>query len=56
MNIVVHNTLGQQMINDEVKGESRKVMDLSKLTSGIYYIVMKDDNGNSGTVKITVAR
>ncbi|RYD58272.1 MAG: T9SS type A sorting domain-containing protein [Sphingobacteriales bacterium] len=56
VDIMVHNTLGQQIIHDEVKGLSRKVMDLSKLTPGIYYIVMKDDNGNSGTAKITVSR
>ncbi len=56
MEINVYNPLGQLVIKDEMRNATRKVVNLESLSNGIYYLMMKDSEGNSGTVKIQVQK
>ncbi|MEZ5018467.1 MAG: M43 family zinc metalloprotease [Flavipsychrobacter sp.] len=56
MEIGVYNTVGQLMFTDNVKNASSKTINMANLANGMYYIVLTDEQGNSGKVKVTVAR
>jgi hypothetical protein len=52
----VYNQLSQRIMHNNLAKQSRKELDLSSLSNGIYYIVITDANGKSGNVKITVTK
>lgn len=52
----VFNITGQGLLHQDIVNQSKKVMDLSYLPSGDYFLVIKDETGNTGTVKVTVAK
>jgi hypothetical protein len=56
MKIEVYSTLGQVLLRDMIVNQSRKSIDLSSLASGNYYVVIRDESGEVGTAKITVAK
>lgn len=56
MDIDVLNPVGQRVLHDQMRGQSHKTMDISQLPNGMYYIVLKDETGKLGTLKITLAK
>lgn len=54
--ITVYSTTGQALLQDNVKHATRKIMDLSALAAGNYFVVLQDDRGNTGTVRITLMK
>ena len=52
----VFNITGQGLLHQDVINQSKKVMDLSYLPNGDYFLVIKDETGNMGTVKVTIAK
>lgn len=56
MGIAVYNTVGQLMFNDNVTNSSSKTINMANLANGVYYIVLTDEQGNSGKVKVTLAK
>lgn len=56
MEIGVYNQIGQLVMQDEMHNATRKVLNLEKLPNGVYHLMMKDSEGNSGTVKIQLQK
>jgi hypothetical protein len=54
MDVEVVNPLGQHVLHDELHGQSHKELDLKALPNGVYYLVVKDEQGKMGTVKLTL--
>lgn len=54
-NIDVFTMTGQRVTNVVVENQSKQIIDLSALPNGNYFIVVRDSNGKTGTVSITVA-
>ncbi|RYZ51736.1 MAG: T9SS type A sorting domain-containing protein [Sphingobacteriales bacterium] len=52
----VYGMTGQGIIHEKVSNESRKVMDLSRLANGTYFILIRDNEGKAGTVKVTLTK
>jgi hypothetical protein len=56
MGIDVFNPVGQRMLHEEMKNLPRKTIDMSKLPSGMYYIVLRNEQGGTATVKVTLTK
>lgn len=56
VDIAVYNQLGQIVMQDEVKESSMKVLNLGKLANGTYQVVVKDEEGKKGVIKVQVNR
>lgn len=56
MSIEVYNPVGQRLMQDEMRGQSHKTINLSNFANGIYYILVKDEEGKTGTIKITLSK
>ncbi|MEI8278743.1 MAG: M43 family zinc metalloprotease [Bacteroidota bacterium] len=54
--IDIYNVLGQKVADAELHNEARKTLDLSAMTNGNYFVVIRDENGKSGTVKISLKK
>jgi hypothetical protein len=54
--INIFTTTGQRVMQQEVKNTSRQTMDLASLSNGIYFVMIQDETGSAGTVRITVAK
>jgi hypothetical protein len=52
MKLNVYNALGQNVINGTIDHQSHYDVDLSALSSGNYYIQLRDDEGKYNTYKI----
>ncbi len=52
----VYNITGQGLLHEDINNQSKKVMDLSYLPNGDYFLVIRDETGKSGTVKVTIAK
>lgn len=52
--ITVYSTAGKALMHDVATLATRKDVDLSSLASGIYFVVLQDESGKSGTVRVTV--
>jgi len=50
----VYNTTGQGLLHEELKNGSRKTLNLSHFANGNYFVVIRDDAGNIGTMRITL--
>lgn len=56
MKVDVYSAVGQVLIKEEVKDKARKTIDLGALANGVYFIVLTDQAGKSGTVRITLTK
>ncbi len=54
--INIFTATGQRVMQQEVVGASRQMMDLSALANGIYFVMLRDEAGNTGTVRITLSK
>lgn len=54
MMIEVYSVTGQGLMHDELKNGSRKQLNLAHFANGNYFIVLRDDAGNIGTMKIAI--
>lgn len=52
----VCNTVGQVLMRDKLTNASTKTLDLSRLTPGMYYIVVKSEEGGIGALPVTLMR
>jgi hypothetical protein len=52
--ITVYTPAGQVVMSDVASVTTRKVVDMSRLASGVYFVVLKDESGKSGAVRVTV--
>ena len=50
----VYSIAGQGLIHEDVNNQTRKVIDMNRLANGHYFVVIKDDSGKVGTIKITL--
>ena len=53
--ITVFTPAGQMVYQDAANTVSSKVVDLSRLASGMYFVMLQDESGARGTVKVTVS-
>ncbi|RYE23397.1 MAG: T9SS type A sorting domain-containing protein [Sphingobacteriales bacterium] len=56
MKLSVHNAIGQKLMEDNVSGASRKTIDLSSLSNGVYFVAATDEKGNTTTARVTLSR
>ena len=56
MNISVYTTVGQKMLSENVTNQQRKVIDMSNMANGIYFVVLTDEQGRTSTTRITVTK
>lgn len=56
MKIDVYSSLGQGLMHEEINNGSMKRLDLSTFANGIYFVVLHDEAGNSGTLRITLTK
>lgn len=54
--IDVYSVSGQGLLHDELVNASRKEVNLSHFTDGVYFMVLRDDAGRTGTMRIVVNR
>jgi hypothetical protein len=54
MKVIVYNTLGQCILYNECYNQAAKVVDLSMMAAGNYYIVLRDDTGKTSTSPVTL--
>ena len=54
VSVDVYSLNGQGLIHEKVKNESRKVLDLTHLANGNYFVVITDAEGKAGTLKVTI--
>ena len=52
--ITIYTPTGQVVQHDVATVTTRKVVDLSRLASGVYFVMLQDEQGQSGTVRVTV--
>lgn len=52
----VYSISGQGLLHEDVQNQTKKVLDLSHFANGNYYIVIRDNTGKTGTVKITLSK
>jgi hypothetical protein len=52
VNIDIYNVLGQNVSHTQLNNESHKTVDLSALSNGNYFAVIRDERGRTGAVKI----
>lgn len=52
----VFTPTGQVIKREPVQNATRKTMDLSAFAAGIYFVVIQDNEGHTGTVKITLTK
>lgn len=53
--ITIYNASGQALMHEMATVATQKVMDLSRLPSGVYFVMLQDENGKSGAVRVTVS-
>ncbi len=53
--ITVYSATGKALLHDEANASNRKMLDLATLPSGIYFVQLQDEKGNSGAVRVTLA-
>jgi hypothetical protein len=56
MKVGVYSTVGQKLMETDVVKQTRTTVDLGKLANGVYFIVLTDEQGRSGTARITVTK
>jgi hypothetical protein len=56
INVEMYNQVGQLVMHDDMKNGTLKNINMTKLANGTYFVVVKDDKGNSGTIKVALSR
>lgn len=56
MHIDVYSMLGQGLLHEEVNGQTSKTLDLSAFASGNYFVMLRDKDGRTAVVKITLTK
>lgn len=56
VDIAVYNQLGQIVMHEDMKNSSVKVLNLSELANGSYQIVVKEESGKKGVIKVQLSR
>ena len=56
MKIDVYSMTGQGLLHDEIKGKSHHQIDISYLPEGNYFVKLREQDGSSGTYKITITK
>ena len=56
IHINVYNALGTSLLQEEVNNQTQHETDLSSLPDGIYYLMLRDNQGNYTTNKIELLR
>ncbi len=54
--LAVHSAIGQKLIEEQVQDASRKTLDLSNLSNGVYFVTATDEKGNTTTARVTLSR
>lgn len=54
--ISLYTPTGQIVLQESMHHASRKTIDLSAFAAGIYFVVLQDEQGNTGTVKVTLTK
>ena len=54
--ITVYTPSGQAVLQDIAQHAFRKTLDLSSLANGVYFVVLQDESGKAGTVRIMLAK
>jgi hypothetical protein len=54
--IDVYSVTGQGLMHDQLTNGTRKQLNLSHFANGNYFIVIRDENGNIGTMRITLRK
>ena len=52
--LTVYNISGQGLMYEEVRSQSQKTLDLTHFINGMYYVVIRDEQGNSATIPVVV--
>jgi hypothetical protein len=52
--LAVYNISGQGLMYEEVRSQTQKTLDLTHFINGMYYVVIRDEKGNSATVPVVV--
>jgi hypothetical protein len=52
----VYNVFGQGLLYEEVKLQSQKTLDLTRFIDGMYYIVIRNENGDAATVPFVLRK
>lgn len=52
----VYNSVGQVLLQDAVDGQNTKMLDLSSLSNGVYFIKIEDRQGHTGVAPVTLNR
>lgn len=50
----VYNVNGQGLMHEKVTNQNSKTLDLTRLANGVYFILIRDDSGKVGTIKINL--
>ena len=54
--IDIYNAVGQNLMHEEIEATSKKVLNMEQFANGVYFLTVKDDQGNSSTVRLTLAK
>lgn len=54
--IAVYNIYGQGLLYEQVKSQTQKTLDMTHFIDGMYFIVIKNDNGETATVPIVLRK
>ena len=52
----VYNINGQGLMHEKVLNQTSKTIDISHFTNGLYFILVKDDEGKAGTIKVLLEK
>src|SRR6185437_713085 len=54
MKVDIYNAVGQVVQHEMITNQSKKVLDLTSLPNGNYFVVLKNEDGKVGTISITL--
>jgi hypothetical protein len=54
--IDIYSATGQGLLHEELQNGTRKLINLSHFANGNYFVVIRDHEGNIGSVRITVSK
>ena len=52
--LTVYNVNGQGLMYEEVIAQTKKTIDLTRFVNGIYYVAIRDEQGNTATIPIVI--
>lgn len=54
--IEVFNAVGQSILNEEIQDVTKKTLNMEQFANGVYFLTVKDETGNSTTVRLTLTK